>query len=53
MILPFICHYIHRDLLYPIWNPSKKPVPLEIVISAFTFTSFNGYLQSKYFLDSE
>ena len=42
----FIIHYINRDIIYPLRLKSPTALPLEIVLSAFSFTLANGYLQS-------
>ena len=41
----FIIHYINRDIIYPLNLKSNTKVPLEIMLSAFSFTFGNGYLQ--------
>lgn len=41
----FIVHYINRDIIYPWRLKSNTKVPLEILLSAFSFTFANGYLQ--------
>lgn len=41
----FIIHYINRDIIYPLSLKSATTVPLEIMLSAFSFTFANGYLQ--------
>ena len=41
----FIAHYINRDIIYPLSLKSHTKVPLEIMLSAFSFTFANGYLQ--------
>lgn len=41
----FILHYINRDIIYPWRLKSTTKVPLEILLSAFSFTFANGYLQ--------
>lgn len=43
--LLFIIHYINRDIIYPLRLKSTTKVPLEIMLSAFSFTFGNGYLQ--------
>ena len=43
--LLFIVHYINRDIIYPLSLKSTTQVPLEIMLSAFSFTFANGYLQ--------
>ena len=50
-VLPFLVHYINRTIIYPLRNPSTKPLPLEIVAAAFTFTFANSYIQCALFLD--
>jgi 3-oxo-5-alpha-steroid 4-dehydrogenase 1 len=42
----FILHYINRDIIYPLRLKSNTKVPLEIMLSAFSFTFANGYLQA-------
>lgn len=44
--LLFIVHYINRDIVYPLSLKTNTKVPLEIMLSAFSFTSANGYLQA-------
>jgi 3-oxo-5-alpha-steroid 4-dehydrogenase 1 len=44
-IVLFTVHYINRDIIYPCLLKTTTKVPLEIVLSAFTFTFANGYLQ--------
>lgn len=41
----FILHYINRDIIYPWRMKSVTKVPLEILLSASTFTFANGFLQ--------
>lgn len=41
----FIIHYLNRDIVYPLRLKSTTKVPLQILLSAFTFTFGNGYLQ--------
>ena len=41
----FILHYINRDIIYPLRLKTKTKVPLEIILTAFSFTFANGYLQ--------
>jgi len=43
--LLFIVHYINRDIIYPLSLKTTTQVPLEIMLSAFSFTFANGYLQ--------
>ncbi|XP_036600363.1 3-oxo-5-alpha-steroid 4-dehydrogenase 1 [Trichosurus vulpecula] len=44
----FIIHYLQRSLIFPFLIRGGKPVPITIVLFAFTFCTFNGYLQSQY-----
>jgi len=41
----FIMHYLNRDIVYPLRMKSSTSIPLEIILSAFLFTTANGYLQ--------
>lgn len=41
----FTMHYLNRDIIYPLTLKTTTKVPLEIVVSAFSFTFANGYLQ--------
>mmetsp|Transcript_7600 Transcript_7600/g.9939 ORF Transcript_7600/g.9939 Transcript_7600/m.9939 type:complete len:262 (-) Transcript_7600:392-1177(-) len=44
----FLVHYIQRDVYYPfVMSDKTKPMPLAIVLSAFLYTSFNGYIQCR------
>lgn len=43
--LLFILHYVNRDIIYPLRLKSNTKVPLQILLSAFSFTFGNGYLQ--------
>jgi hypothetical protein len=46
LLLLFVLHYLQRAILYPLrMSPSSKQMPLAVVASAFSFCSFNGYLQ--------
>ncbi|CAG0879301.1 unnamed protein product [Cyprideis torosa] len=48
----FIGHYCNRTFAFPLlMNPSSKAVPVTTVVSAFFFTSFNGFLQAHYFME--
>jgi len=44
----FVAHYINRTLVFPMRMRSGKPMPLSIMIMAFTFCCINGYLQARY-----
>ena len=39
-------HYINRDIVYPWRMQSTTKVPLEILLSAFSFTFANGFIQA-------
>ena len=41
----FIIHYINRTIIYPLRLNTNTPLPLEIVLTAFSFTFANGYIQ--------
>ncbi|XP_052091054.1 3-oxo-5-alpha-steroid 4-dehydrogenase 1-like [Mytilus californianus] len=47
----YIIHYVHRIFIYPFYLKGK-PLPLYMVVLAFMFCLFNGYLQSGYLLYS-
>lgn len=44
----FIIHYFNRVLIYPIRMRGGKPSPMGVVVSAFLFTSVNGYINGRY-----
>ncbi|KAM5157451.1 3-oxo-5-alpha-steroid 4-dehydrogenase 1 [Mantella aurantiaca] len=44
----FICHYIHRTLIFPFLIRGGKPTPLVPFVLALIFCCYNGYLQSSY-----
>ncbi|XP_067906732.1 3-oxo-5-alpha-steroid 4-dehydrogenase 1 [Heterodontus francisci] len=44
----FICHYIHRSLIYPFLIRGGKATPFISFVSAFTFCLCNGYLQARF-----
>ena len=46
--LCFIAHYIHRDLIFPLYIEKTKPnaMPVSVMLLAFTFCCFNGLSQS-------
>ena len=48
----FAGHYFNRTIIYPLRQTNRKPMPLLVPLSAFAFTSFNGYMQCKSLLDS-
>ena len=41
----FILHYANRSFLFPLQIKGGKDMPLSTVLSAFLFTSFNGFIQ--------
>lgn len=41
----FIIHYVNRTIIYPLRLATVTQIPLEIMVSAFVFTSANGFLQ--------
>ena len=46
----FTAHYFNRSFIFPLLMTSKNPTPLETVVSAFGFCSFNGFLQVTFLL---
>eukprot|EP00742_Colponemidia_sp_Colp-10_P000523 GILJ01000569.1.p1 GENE.GILJ01000569.1~~GILJ01000569.1.p1 ORF type:complete len:273 (+),score=19.96 GILJ01000569.1:37-819(+) len=46
----FVLHYIHRTLIFPFKLRNPKPAPIYITLSAFLFTSVNGYMQARYLM---
>ncbi|XP_044150289.1 3-oxo-5-alpha-steroid 4-dehydrogenase 1 [Bufo gargarizans] len=44
----FICHYVHRTLIFPFLIRGGKPTPLASFSLALIFCCYNGYLQSSY-----
>ena len=45
----FVFHYIVRSLVYPLLlNSNTKQMPLAVVLSAYCFCAYNGYLQGIY-----
>ena len=47
LLAMFSGHYFNRTIIYPLRQSNRKPMPLLVPLSAFAFTSFNGYLQCK------
>lgn len=40
----FILHYIQRTIIYPFrMSPKCNPMPVSIMLAAFTYTSWNGF----------
>merc|ERR1719204_1974119 len=46
----FILHYANRSFLFPLQIKGGRDMPLSTVLSAFLFTSFNGFIQAHYIL---
>uniref|UniRef100_UPI00398E7ADA 3-oxo-5-alpha-steroid 4-dehydrogenase 1 isoform X2 n=1 Tax=Pristiophorus japonicus TaxID=55135 RepID=UPI00398E7ADA len=44
----FICHYIHRSLMFPFLIRGGKATPFIPFACAFIFCIYNGYLQARY-----
>ncbi|KAL8206126.1 hypothetical protein R6Q57_009677 [Mikania cordata] len=50
LISPFIIHYIHRTIIYPLrlrHKPSNG-YPISIALMAFVYNLFNSYLQARW-----
>jgi len=43
----YFLHYVNRGVVYPLRIRHRKPLPVEVVLSALAFTTFNGYLQAQ------
>jgi 3-oxo-5-alpha-steroid 4-dehydrogenase 1 len=52
LLAMFAGHYFNRTIVYPLRQTNRKPMPLLVPLSAFAFTSFNGYLQCKSIFES-
>ena len=52
LLAMFAGHYFNRTIVYPLRQTNRKPMPLLVPLSAFAFTSFNGYLQCKSLVES-
>ena len=46
----FMAHYFNRSIIYPLRIFQAKDTPIFIVLAAFVFCSFNGFLQAHYVL---
>lgn len=44
----FVLHYINRDLIFPFRTRGGKPMPFTVMMSAFFYTSWNGYIQAVF-----
>lgn len=45
LFLAFVGHYVNRTFVYSLRIRGGKPTPLPVCVSAFVFTSINGYIQ--------
>ena len=41
----FLVHYFNRTIIYPLRMKSETKFPVEVMMSAFSFTFANGFLQ--------
>ncbi|PIA18158.1 3-oxo-5-alpha-steroid 4-dehydrogenase [Coemansia reversa NRRL 1564] len=48
LVLLWLMHYAYRAILYPLRQPSRKPMHLGIMLSAVVFNSINGYLNGRW-----
>ncbi|XP_036752633.2 3-oxo-5-alpha-steroid 4-dehydrogenase 1 isoform X2 [Manis pentadactyla] len=48
LLAMFLVHYTQRSLIFPFLIRGGKPTPVRTCIVAFTFCTYNGYLQSRY-----
>ncbi|KAJ2796871.1 hypothetical protein H4R20_005387 [Coemansia guatemalensis] len=48
LVLLWLVHYAYRAILYPLRQPSRKPMHLGIMLSAVLFNSVNGYLNGRW-----
>jgi len=53
LLAMFTAHYANRALVFPLRLRGGKPTPLGVALSAFLFTSVNGWLQATYFAVAE
>jgi len=45
----FVLHYVNRSFIYPVrMTASGKPMPLSVMLMAWSFCCCNGYLQARY-----
>ncbi|KAJ1932087.1 hypothetical protein GGF37_007179, partial [Kickxella alabastrina] len=47
-VILWITHYINRALIYPLRQPSRKPMHVGIMLSACLFNLINGYLNGRW-----
>ncbi|XP_030065438.1 3-oxo-5-alpha-steroid 4-dehydrogenase 1 [Microcaecilia unicolor] len=50
LLAAFLCHYLHRTLIFPFLIRGGKPTPFITFTLAFVFCGYNGYLQSSYII---
>eukprot|EP00656_Telonema_subtile_P024854 TRINITY_DN27007_c0_g1_i2.p1 TRINITY_DN27007_c0_g1~~TRINITY_DN27007_c0_g1_i2.p1 ORF type:complete len:327 (-),score=43.71 TRINITY_DN27007_c0_g1_i2:192-1172(-) len=43
----FLMHYFNRTFIYPFKLRGGQPIPALLVLAAFTFCTFNGYMQGR------
>ncbi|MBN3290332.1 S5A1 dehydrogenase, partial [Polypterus senegalus] len=48
LIAMYLCHYVHRTLIYPFLIRGGKPTPFIPFALAFVFCTYNGYLQTRH-----
>uniref|UniRef100_A0A914XDB7 3-oxo-5alpha-steroid 4-dehydrogenase (NADP(+)) n=1 Tax=Plectus sambesii TaxID=2011161 RepID=A0A914XDB7_9BILA len=48
VLLMFTAHYLQRTLIFPFLIKGGKPTPVHLVMMAFAFCCWNGYIQSAY-----
>ncbi|KAI7739296.1 hypothetical protein M8C21_026631, partial [Ambrosia artemisiifolia] len=51
LISPFILHYFHRTVIYPLrlhHKPSNAGYPITVALIAFFYNIFNSYLQARW-----
>lgn len=46
LLAMFYIHYIHRTLLFPIMMPATRPMPLTVMLCAFSYCLWNSFNQS-------
>lgn len=44
----FVLHYTNRSFVYPLRMAESKPMPLSVMLMAWSFCCLNGYLQARY-----
>ncbi|KAJ2851262.1 hypothetical protein IWW36_001283 [Coemansia brasiliensis] len=48
LVCLWLVHYVHRAVIYPLRQPSRKPMHLGIMLSAVAFNMLNGYLNGRW-----